>query len=132
MIQKHPSEVAMLNQVLMRGYDYVDDMGQLNVFLPDTATGEHTNTEFRKRKDICSGGKFQVILYLDPVFGFCQYVRASLGNTLLTLRLHRNFIFQLSRKKFIYGVPASNTEYKVNLSKTGSVIPYTKLNLKGR
>ena len=128
----HPGEVAMLNQFLMRGYDYVNNMGQLNVFLPDTATGTHANTEFIKRKDICSGGKFQVMLYIDSVFGFCQYVRASLGNLLITLRLHRNFISQASRKSFIYGVPAANTEYRVTLTKARWVIPYTKLNLKGK
>ena len=94
--------------------------------------GSHTNTEFRKRKAICSNGKFQVMLYLDPVFGFCQYVRTSLGNMLITLRLHRNFISQASRKNLIYGVPAANTEYRVNLTKARWVIPYTKLNLKGK
>ena len=65
----HPGEVAMLNHILLCGYDYVNNMTQLNLFLPDTAVGDHTNTEFGKRKDICSGGKFQVMLYLDPVFG---------------------------------------------------------------
>ena len=129
----HPGEVAMINQFLMCDYNYVNGHGQLNVFLPDTGDGNHENSEFIKRKDICSNGQFQVMIAIEPVFGFCQYVRASLGNTLLTLSLNRNFQSEASRKNFLYGHGLqANTEFRVFLSKARWGIPYTRLNNKGK
>lgn len=124
----HPGEVASINQFLMYDYNYPNTDGQLNLFIPDTGSGDHTNTEYLKRKAII-GKKFQVMLPLDVVFGFLTYVRVSMSNILLTLELQRDFNSKAANQRLFYGNGiGGDKEFRIQLSRARWLIPYTRLN----
>ena len=109
-----PGEVSSLNNFQMRDYNYPNTDGQLSFFIPDTGKGDHTNSEFLKRKNIL-GTKFQVQIQLNTQLGFLAYVRVVMAHTQLTLRIQRNFMSEQARKQLFYGEANALNEYRIRL-----------------
>ena len=70
----------------MNEYDYPNTDGQLNLFIPNTGDGGHGNSEFTKRKQLI-GSTFQVMLPLDCVFDFFNYVRVAFSKYIYHIRI---------------------------------------------